>query len=92
MADRNIVIRKRNTANTGWENLYPVTSASNVITGDGVSVENFLNENAQDLTDHKEDTINPHRYEDVGTDPDFIGVKYRLVVINGKTFMEVVEA
>jgi hypothetical protein len=92
MADRNIVIRKRNTANTGWENLYPVTSASNVITGDGVSVENFLNENAQDLTDHKEDTINPHSYEDVGTDPDFIGVKYRLVVINGKTFMEVVEA
>ena len=46
MADRNIVIRKRNTANTGWENLYPVTSASNVITSGGQSVETELSQNA----------------------------------------------
>jgi hypothetical protein len=91
MVDRNIVIRKRNAANTGWENLYPVTSASNVITSGGQSVETELSQNAGELAGHIVNTTSPHLYQDAGIDPDFTGVKYRLVVVNGKAFMEVVE-
>ncbi len=31
-------------------------------------------------------------YEDQGTDPNFTGIKYKLVMINGEAFMEVVES
>ena len=40
---------------------------------------------------HKVDYTSPHQYLDEGTDPDWIDVKYRLVMINGEPFMEVVE-
>ncbi|MBE2945898.1 hypothetical protein [Anoxybacillus flavithermus] len=30
MADKNIQMTQRNTSNTGWDNLYPITKASNV--------------------------------------------------------------
>lgn len=40
---------------------------------------------------HTGDYEAPHKYEDEGTDPEYDGVKYRLVVINGEPFLEVVE-
>lgn len=46
MVNYNIEIKKRNSANTGWDNLYPVTKASNVIAENGKSVEAHLAEYA----------------------------------------------
>ncbi|AOT70680.1 Kelch repeat-containing protein [Geosporobacter ferrireducens] len=42
MANYNVEIKKRNPANTAWDNLYPVTKASNVITQSGQSIEAHL--------------------------------------------------
>lgn len=39
MANYNIEMKKRNTANNGWDTLYPVTLAQNVAMTDGKSVE-----------------------------------------------------
>ena len=47
--------------------------------------------NADALAAHLADYATPHKYEDEGDDPEFEGVKYRLVVINGEPFLEVVE-
>lgn len=44
-----------------------------------------------DLTTHLADYVSPHQYLDEGTDPDWVGVKYRIVNINGEPFLEVVE-
>lgn len=46
--------------------------------------------NADALATHLADYASPHQYEDEGDDPEFAGVKYRLVVINGEPFLEVV--
>lgn len=61
-------------------------------------MESDIATNTSDITDlenelalHKDDYATPHKYEDEGTDPEFAGVKYRLVVIDGEAFMEVVE-
>lgn len=40
---------------------------------------------------HLSDYATPHQYKDEGVDPEFVGVKYRLVMINGQAFMEVTE-
>lgn len=45
----------------------------------------------EDFTSHLNDYATPHTYEDEGDDEDYIGVKYRLVFINGKPCAEVVE-
>lgn len=39
MANKNVTIKKRNASNTGWDEMYPVTTAENVKCGDGSSVE-----------------------------------------------------
>lgn len=39
MADKNIQITQRNADNTGWDNVYPKTKASNVIADDGTDLE-----------------------------------------------------
>lgn len=44
-----------------------------------------------DVVTHKADYATPHKYEDEGQDPNWSGVRYRLVMINGEPFMEVVE-
>lgn len=38
MANKNVTIKKRNVSNTGWDELYPVTTAENVKFEDGSSV------------------------------------------------------
>ena len=43
-----------------------------------------------ELDAHKADYISPHQYLDEGTDLDWVGVKYRLVMIDGEVFMEVI--
>ncbi len=37
MADKNIQMTQRNTANDGWDNLYPKTKAANVVAADGAT-------------------------------------------------------
>ena len=44
-----------------------------------------------DLDEHKADNV-PHVYKDTGDNPDFQDVKYKIVVVNGKSYMEVVDA
>lgn len=39
MADKNIQMTQRNSANTAWDNIYPITKATNVNTADGGNVE-----------------------------------------------------
>jgi hypothetical protein len=39
MADKNIQMTQRNVSNTGWDNLYPITKAENVLTQDGSNIE-----------------------------------------------------
>ena len=46
----------------------------------------------ENIEDHLSEYAQPHMYEDEGEDPDWAGVKYRLVMINGEAFMKVVEA
>lgn len=48
MANKNILIRKKN--GTEWDTLYPVTTATNVKTGDGKTVETKLTEAATKVT------------------------------------------
>ena len=43
MADKNIQMTQRNSANTGWDNLNPITTAANVLTTDGKTLEDFKN-------------------------------------------------
>ena len=52
---------------------------------------NLINANTGAIEAHKNDYATPHIYEDEGTNPDYTGVKYRLVMIDGKPYMEVVE-
>lgn len=49
MADKNIQMTQRNTANDGWDNLFPKTKASNVLAADGTNLE-----------DHKINTTTAH--------------------------------
>lgn len=42
MSDKNIIVKKRNESNTGWDNLYPITLANNVKMPDGKGVEEHL--------------------------------------------------
>ncbi len=50
-----------------------------------------VNEVKEDVASHLENYTNPHLYEDEGEDPDYTGVKYRLVWIDGMPYGEVVE-
>lgn len=47
MADKNIQMTQRNASNTGWDNLYPITKAENVLTQDGSNLAAYLNNNFQ---------------------------------------------
>lgn len=58
MADKNIQMTQRNSANTGWDNLNPITTASNVLTADGKTLDATLLEKAKEsdttrLTENK---------------------------------------
>ena len=53
MANYNIELKKRNTANTGWDSLYPITQAANVVMQDGKSVEKKVNEHLAETMPHK---------------------------------------
>ena len=44
------------------------------------------------LDAHLSDYATPHIYQDISTNPDFAGVKYKLVIEEGKAYLEVVEA
>ena len=44
------------------------------------------------VEDHKTDYVVPHQYDDEGDDTDWVGVRYRLVMIDGELFMEVTDA
>lgn len=48
MAKKNILIKKRN--GTTWDELYPITTANNVKTSDGSSVEAHLADNTKHIT------------------------------------------
>ncbi len=68
------------------------------LAGEGRTTET-VKENADALDAHKADYAthltnyaDPHFYEDEGEDPEWAGVKYRLVMIDGEPFMEVVDA
>jgi len=61
----------------GYEN---TTAASH---SSGAKVENRFTAGTYELL---------RQYIDEGEDPDYTGVKYRLVMINGEPFMEVVDA
>jgi len=45
MSDKNIQMTQRNATNDGWDNLYPKTKASNVMTNSGSDVETQLAQN-----------------------------------------------
>jgi len=47
MADKNIQMTQRNASNTGWDNLYPITKAENVLTRDGSNLAAYLYNNFQ---------------------------------------------
>ncbi|BAD74830.1 MULTISPECIES: hypothetical protein [Geobacillus] len=47
MADKNIQMTQRNASNTGWDNLYPITKAENVLTQDGSNLAAYLYNNFQ---------------------------------------------
>lgn len=64
---------------------------------DGTKVARVLT--AQDLfalqeahAGHLVNYGDPHEYEDISTDPDFVGVRYKLVIEAGVPFMEVTES
>jgi len=62
------------------------TKVARVLTAQDIAVlQETLDEH---LTDYEE----PHEYEDVSDDPDYEGVKYRLVVEKGEAFLEVTES
>ncbi|MGB3926517.1 MAG: hypothetical protein WBL14_09160 [Caldicoprobacterales bacterium] len=73
------------TPKTNWQ-------AADVVRKDDF---NRIEGNVQELQNtnaaHKADYATPHKYEDEGQDPNWSGVRYRLVMINGEPFMEVVE-
>jgi hypothetical protein len=58
---------------------------------DGRDVMLEIDNLEEEVIEHKNDYATPHIYEDEGTNPDYTGVKYRLVMIDGKPYMEVVE-
>jgi hypothetical protein len=62
--------------------------------GTPVTAENMnkIENELEQFETHLNDYATPHTYEDEGDDEDYIGVKYRLVFINGKPCAEVVEA
>jgi len=45
----------------------------------------------ENIEDHLSEYAQPHMYEDEGEDPDWTGIKYRLVVVDGEAYLEVVE-
>jgi len=49
-----------------------------------------LKNNTDTITQHITDPA-PHTYADIGTDPEFQGHKYTLVVVNGQLYLKVVE-
>ena len=51
-----------------------------------------INEIYQEIVAHKADYATPHIYQDISTNPDFAGVKYKLVIEEGNAYLEVVEA
>ncbi len=75
MASYNIELKKRNSANTGWDSLYPITQAANVVMQDGKSVE-------QKVSQHLADGIQ-HKIGDSGN-----GAKYIWKVANGQLYLE----
>ena len=57
---------------------------------DEINLAGLQGESAE-LSSHKADTAMPHKYLDEGEEVEYQGIKYRLVIINGEPFLEVVE-
>ena len=81
------------------ENAYvhPATHPASMITGLApVAISGDYNDliNKPNLEPPQPVSPNPDEilYTDKGSDPEWAGVKYRLVMINGEAFMEVVES
>lgn len=75
MANYNIELKKRNTANTGWDSLYPITQAANVVMQDGKSVEQKVSQHLADGIQHK--IVDPES-----------GSKYVWGIENGQLFLQ----
>ncbi len=58
---------------------------------DEINLEDLNGESAA-LKTHKDNHNDPHIYEDISSDPNWTGVKYKLVVEEGQAYMEVVES
>ncbi|MBE2923898.1 hypothetical protein HPJ95_05045 [Anoxybacillus flavithermus] len=74
MADKNIQMTQRNTSNTGWDNLYPITKASNVqvtpISGlSGTDVQTVLQNLFQFANDGKKQIANAITAKGVSASP-----------------------
>jgi hypothetical protein len=74
MADKNIQMTQRNASNTGWDNLYPITKASNVqvtpISGlAGTDVQTVLQNLFQFANDGKTQIANAITAKGVSADP-----------------------
>lgn len=53
MADKNIQMKERNSTNTGYDNLFPVTKAANVKTSSGQNVETEISNLKQSVSNGK---------------------------------------
>jgi len=52
-------------------------------------IDTQLKANADAISQHLTEAA-PHTYPDMGTDPEFQGHKYTLVVVNGQLYLKVV--
>ena len=56
------------------------------------NVDNVKQASKTEFDSHLSDYATPHIYQDISTNPDFAGVKYKLVIEEGNAYLEVVEA
>lgn len=75
MADKNLQMKQRNSANTDWDNLFPMTKAENVKAADGSSVAAHLADNSKHVTNLEKQNWN--QKADLVTH-DVTGAKYTL--------------
>ncbi len=58
---------------------------------DEINLDNLSGE-SNELSAHKDNHVDPHIYEDISNDPNWSGVKYKLVVEEGQAYMEVISS
>lgn len=85
MTDKNIQMTQRNSDNTAWDNLYPKTKASNVITNSGSDVETQLTQIVQQEIDYGV-ASGTNTYTATITDTTLIeGKSYKIKFTNANT-------